>query len=284
MSSFLQQPISASLQDDAETLNEHALPSNFAEWKRSPGPVLATAVHAGHQITPDLEPYLEADEAKRRRDEDPLTGILASSAYSSVIVRRSRFEVDLNRSEERCICTDPEETWGVRFWREAPPEILLARSRRWHRQFYERAHTLIETMLTEHPNILVLDVHSYNHQRAGEGVSGAQEDNPDIDIGITEAEWSRWGPTIDRFAAALRETPVGDREPDVRYNVRYPDGGHFPEWINEQFDARVCTVTLEYKKFFMEEWTELVYLQLLEDLRFGLDQAIDRIRGEFEKG
>ena len=42
------------------------------------GPVVATAIHDGHQIRDSLLPHLAISEDERRREEDPMTGLLTS--------------------------------------------------------------------------------------------------------------------------------------------------------------------------------------------------------------
>ena len=32
-------------------------------------------------------------------------------------------------------------------------------------------------------------------------------------------------------------------------------GGNFPRWIHEHFPDSVCAIAIEFKKFFMDEWT-----------------------------
>src|SRR5690606_12140320 len=68
---------------------------------------------------------------------------------------------------------------------------------------------------------------------------------------------------------------------DVRENVRYPTGGHFPEWVYATWGDRVCTISPEYKKIHMDEWTGQVDIDALEDFRDGLESAVDGVRGDF---
>ena len=42
------------------------------------GPVVATAIHAGHVVRDELAPYLAIDPEDRRREEDPLTDYFLS--------------------------------------------------------------------------------------------------------------------------------------------------------------------------------------------------------------
>lgn len=41
---------------------------------------------------------------------------------------------------------------------------------------------------------------------------------------------------------------------DVRENVKF-FGGHFAKWIYQNFPKKVCVLSIEFKKFFMDEWT-----------------------------
>lgn len=247
------------------------------------GPVLCTAVHAGHQLREELMPYLHADQEALRREEDPMTDVLASVGDQFFASYRSRFEVDLNRSRERAFATDPKDTWGMRVWCEKPPEAMIERSLADHDQYYALMSQWLESMIKTHGTVLLLDIHSYNHRRDGADYPPMpQESNPHIDLGLTELDFSRFGSLVDRFARTLAQQPCQDVALDVRGNVRYPDGGHWPEWVNANYGDNVCTITLEYKKFFMDEWSGHVYLPMLEHLRAGLAVAIESVRGDLK--
>ncbi len=60
-------------------------------------PVVATAIHAGHDLRPAVASCTALDDATRLREEDPFTDHLTSVGGSTVVAHRSRFEVDLNR-------------------------------------------------------------------------------------------------------------------------------------------------------------------------------------------
>ena len=246
------------------------------------GPVVATAIHDGHMMRPSLLSELAVDEAARRRDEDPLTGMFTSAGDVRLRVRNSRFQVDLNRPRDKALSTDPADTWGIRFWNGPLSEDELALSRDEHDRFYAMFTALIEALLARWGCVLLLDIHSYNHRRDGADAAAADPaGNPDIELGVTTLDQSRWGGTARRFADALRHKPVAGRLPDVRENVRYPTGGYFPEWVYATWGDRVCTISPEYKKIHMDEWTGQVDIDALEDFRDGLERAVDAVRGDF---
>ena len=243
------------------------------EISRSSGPVIATAVHSGHQVRDELVPHLALADAERRREEDPLTDIWAGVGDDVFRARVSRFEVDLNRPEHEAVYLTPDDAWGLEVWRSPPAKEMVAASLAQRTEFYAMMRDWIESAIAEHGRVLLLDVHTYNHRRGGPDASPApQERNPDIDLGLTTADESRFGDVVQALWQGL-EGRAGDRELDIRRNVRFPDGGHWPEWVFAEYGQDVCTVTLEYKKFFMDEWAGRADLALVEDLRLGLARA-----------
>lgn len=246
------------------------------------GPVIATAVHDGHRMRPALVPHLAVDRGGRRRDEDPMTGLFTEVGDVRLRVRTSRFEVDLNRPRGLALSTDPDDTWGIRFWKGPLPQQELDRSLAIHDRFRAMFSELMERMIDQWGCVLVLDIHSYNHRRDGAHAAPADpQGNPDIDLGLTTLDPDRWGAVAGRFTRELGRHPVRGREPDVRANVRYPTGGDFPEWVHSTWGPAACTLSIEYKKVYMDEWTGQVDLEAIEDLRDGLQAAVDAVRPEF---
>ena len=48
-----------------------------------------------------------------------------------------------------------------------------------------------------------------------------------------------------------------------------------------RWGARVCTISPEYKKIFMDEWTGQADIAALHALRNGLQAAVDAVRPDF---
>ena len=258
------------------------------ELRPGPGPVIATAVHAGHAMREELATRSGLGDEARRREEDPLTDVLAASVADTLFVSRvSRFEVDLNRPENEAVYREPADAWGLDLWHEPPTDAMVERSLAARAVFYREMARRIEALVAEHGRVLLLDVHSFNHRRDGPGAAPAPaEGNPDIDLGVTTADPDRFAETIGAFREALASVPVAGRAPDVRENVRFPDGGHWPEWVHAEYGDAVCTITLEYKKIFMDEWAGTADLAALEALRTGLVRATAaaRLAGGFGDG
>jgi len=248
------------------------------------GPVIATAIHDGHALRPSLRARVALDDDARWREEDPLTSLLTQVGDTRLRVRQSRFEVDLNRPRNEAVYTGPEACWGLDVWTQpfddAEREISLAL----HDRFYDMIGELIDRTVARWGSALLIDIHSYNHRRDGPDAAPASQDaNPDIELGITTLDPERWGETARRFANVLRRHPVRGALPDVRCNVRFPTGGHFPEWVYAHWGTRVCTISPEYKKIFMDEWSGQADISALYALRDGLSHAVDAVRPEFLK-
>ncbi|MGY1457886.1 MULTISPECIES: N-formylglutamate amidohydrolase [unclassified Luteimonas] len=247
------------------------------------GPVVATAIHDGHAIRPSLQSLLALPDDVRFREEDPLTGVLTAVGDVRIQVPTSRFELDLNRPRTAAVYARPEDCWGLEAWRGTLPDAEIERSLASWDRFHAMVAELLDRLLQRWEAVLLIDLHSYNHRRDGPDAAPAPQDaNPDIELGLTTADPERWAAVCERFAAALRATPLHGRAPDVRANVRFPTGGDFPEWVYARWGARVCTISPEYKKIFMDEHTGQADIAALYALRDGLQAAVDAVRPDFE--
>jgi N-formylglutamate amidohydrolase len=218
-------------------------------------PVIATALHDGHALREEVAAIMELSEAARLREEDPYTGSWTSVATTRVIPRRSRFEVDLNRPREGAVYRTPEDAWGLHVWKRPPPEDLVERSLADYDAFYAEARRLLSEMERRPGRFVVLDLHSYNHRRGGpDAEPDDPEANPEVNVGTGSLDRARWGHLVDRFISDLQGFPVLGRSLDVRENVRFR-GGHFSKWIHRNFPSSGCCLAVEFKKFFMDEWT-----------------------------
>ncbi|MEE8601994.1 N-formylglutamate amidohydrolase [Euzebya tangerina] len=254
------------------------------EIRRGNGPVLATALHAGHDLRPELAALSALDAATRLREEDPLTDVLASVGDHLFVPAASRFEVDLNRPADEAVYLNGYYAWGLEPWSRQLEEAEVARSLAARERYYQLMRVWLEELITTYGAVLVLDVHSFNHRPAdGDGEPGPPTDHPDIDLGLTTADEDRFGELVETLWTELTRTRMpaagdADRAVEVDRNARFVDGGHWPEWVFEQYGEHVCTVTLEYKKVFMDEWAGTADIQALHALHSGLRRAVDAVR------
>ncbi len=248
------------------------------------GPVVAAAIHDGHDISPEVAARITIDDARRLREEDPVTYRMTSTADNRITVTCSRFMVDLNRPREKAVYRSPEDAWGLHLWREPPTERMIARSLVIYDRFYEELHEYLSFLKERHGFFVVLDLHSYNHRR--NGPDAPPEDpklNPDINIGTqTLLDREPWEPLIKRCIADMRGFDYFGRRLDVRENVKFK-GGYMAEWIHKNFAGSALVLSVEFKKIFMDEWTGNVDLIQVERLHTLLKCTIPGIEKSLQR-
>ncbi len=222
----------------------------YCIFRRGNSPVVAAAIHNGHDTRPAIEKHLAIDEAQRLREEDPFTGEWTQIAKTQIIGLRSRFEVDLNRPRSAAIYTTPEEAWGLRVWSTPPGRRMIERSLHEYDDFYRMARLLLRELVEEHRRVVLYDLHTYNHRRNGAAADPVA--NPDVNVGTGTMERGYWAPVVERFIGELRNCDYSGRPLDVRENVKFR-GGHFGRWVHQNFPRQVCSIAIEVKKFFMDE-------------------------------
>ena len=132
---------------------------------------------------------------------------------------------------------------------------VLQRSLERYDSFYRNLGAVLQNLLTRHDRVVVYDLHSYNHRRQGpDGPPASHAENPEVNVGTGTMDRARWGAVVDRFIGDLRGYDYFGRSLDVRENVRF-FGGNLPRWIHASFPESVCVLAVEFKKFFMDEWT-----------------------------
>jgi hypothetical protein len=130
---------------------------------------------------------------------------------------------------------------------------------------------------------VVLDLHTYNHRREGpEGPSADPTANPEVNVGTGTLNRQRWAPVVDRFIADLRGFDFLGRHLDVRENVKFR-GGQFSRWIHETFPEAACSLAIEFKKFFMDEWTGEPDRVQVEAIRRALQSTVPGMIGGLRK-
>lgn len=227
----------------------------FWQLELGDGPLVACAVHHGHAVRPEVAGLLKLTASERLYEEDPYTGGWTSVAPTRFIGLRSRFEVDLNRPRESAVYLKPEDAWGLDLWKSRPPQEVIDRSLAAYDAFYGHLRLVLDDLVRRHGRVVVLDLHSYNHYRQGPG--RAPEDpakNPEVNVGTGSLERDAWKPIVDRCIAELSSFDYLGRRLDVRENVRFR-GGEVPKWIHRNYPETVCALALEFKKFWMDEWT-----------------------------
>lgn len=254
----------------------------FWHETRGQGPVVAVALHDGHAVRDELRELLVISDSDRLREEDPYTGEWTAVAGNRLVAARSRFEVDLNRPRHRAVYRTPQEAWGLEVWKGTPSDAVVAHSLSEYDRFYRATHDFLGRVHRKHGRFVVLDLHSYNHRRRGPGEPPEDpRDNPQVNVGLDPVDMNLWGPLVDRLMHELRRFDFPGGKLDVRANVKFR-GGYFSEWVNRSFPGAACSIPIEFKKFFMDEWTGEKFTTVMDDVRRALDVAVQGALEELE--
>ena len=245
-------------------------------------PIVCTAIHNGHEVSKEVLKNLTINEEIRLMEEDPYTDRFTQFSSNTIIGRTSRFEVDLNRSKEKGIYINPEDAWGLNIRKETPSTLNISQSLEKYQEFYNSAKKYFLQLEEDFGKFFVYDIHSYNHHRKG-SEAGFDDPmlNPEINIG-TNTMPEKWFPLIDKIQNKLISFDYFGRSLDVRTNVKFP-GGHFSRWINNNFPDSVCCIAIEFKKFWMNEWTGEIYEDRLNKLIQALNSTHTLIENELTK-
>ncbi len=237
-------------------------------------PIVGAALHNGHDMRADMHAYFNLRDADRLREEDPYTGAWANIMDNKIIVHKSRFEVDLNRAREKAIYQRPEDAWGMELWKTELPQSVVNKSLQFYDHFYASVSKILQKIHDRYGFLIVLDIHSYNHKRNGpESMGEDPEQNPDINIGTSNIHRERWAPVVEGFMHDLKHHTMLGKQLDVRENIKFK-GGHFSQWVHQKFPGSSCSISIEYKKIFMDEWTGELDFNVHQALKSMLFSAI----------
>jgi hypothetical protein len=232
--------------------------SNDRWWTvtRGSSPIVASAIHDGTGLRPEVAAAMALGDSDRLREEDPFTGQVVSGVDNHIIVHRSRFEFDLNRGVDGAIYETPEQSWGLQVWNGQPDRAIFERSLAIHAAYYRMLGDYLDEIAREHQRFVLLDVHSYNHRRDGpDAPPTAQDKAPDINIGTFSMPRQEWAFLLDPLIEAMRGFHFNGRRLDVRENIAFQGKGEQTRFVHDRYPGRACAIAIEFKKFFMDEWS-----------------------------
>ncbi len=224
--------------------------------ERGRSPIVATAIHDGHALRPDIAGQYALTSDSRLREEDPFTAFLISDMTNQVVFHRSRFEVDLNRARDAAVYLRPDQAWGLEVWKTPLRPEQLDASLRVHDDYYRMLATMLAGIQQDHGQFVLLDMHSYNHRRGGHDQRPTdQKDAPDINIGTSSMKRELWGDVIDALVTHFSRFTLNGRALDVRENIAFQGRGEQTRFVHQEFPETGCAIAIEFKKIFMDEWT-----------------------------
>ncbi|MEO7446079.1 MAG: N-formylglutamate amidohydrolase [Ferruginibacter sp.] len=217
-------------------------------------PIVATAIHDGHHTREELNEHFNLSDEERLREEDPYTAEWLTVTDSNIIMHHSRFETDVNRSPEKAIYLKPEDAWGLQVWKNDLSPEAEKNCRTLYNNFYTETGKYFDELFTKFDKIVVYDMHTYNHRRESPDTEAVAEENPEVNIGTKNMNQQVWSPLVQTLMSEMRKFNFDGRHLDVRENVKFK-GGYFGQWLYEKYGDKICPISIEFKKFFMDEWT-----------------------------
>ena len=244
---------------------------------------MVTAIHDGHQTRAGLQDLFNLTESERLREEDPFTARWLNVWDSRITVHHSRFEVDVNRPRDKALYMRPEDAWGLQVWKQELSVDVVQASLQLYDNFYKECEAYFDGLFTLHEKIIVLDIHSYNHRRDSQDLEADPAENPEINIGTKNMDRELWDPVVGTLLEHFSSFDYDGRKLDVRENIKFK-GGYFGQWLYERYKRNICPVSIEFKKFFMDEWTGeafekdiLLIDQMLQSSKEPVLEALERI-------
>ena len=234
----------------------------------------AAAIHDGHGLRAEIAERMVLAEADRLREEDPFTGQAIRGVPTHFISHLSRFEADLNREPETAVYRTPEQSWGLEVWGAPLEEEVVARSLDYHHRFYAMVAANLDDIAADHPRFVLLDVHSYNHRRDGPDASPMPaEKAPEINIGTFSMPREDWAWLLDPLMQAMHDYDFGGRHLDVRENVAFQGKGELTRFVHQRYPGVGCAIAVEFKKFYMDEWSGEPDPAALDQMRGWVDHV-----------
>ena len=248
-------------------------------FTRGDSPIIATAIHDGNGLRDEVAEAMALPHLDRLREEDPHTGHTVTDVANNIVVHRSRFEFDLNRAADGAIYETPDQSWGLEVWRGTPERALFDRSLAIHADYYRALGHFLDEIAKVHGRFVLLDVHSYNHRRDGPDVPPtAQDKAPDVNIGTFSMPREHWAFLLDPLMEAMRTFDFNGRRLDVRENVAFQGKGEQTRFVHDRYPLRGCAIAIEFKKFFMDEWTGEPNEDELDAMRRFITMSADTAR------
>ncbi len=238
-------------------------------------PLLALAIHNGHEMYPGLSQNCGIQESDRLREEDPFTETFACAFPNRIIVETSRFTIDLNRPPEKAVYLVPEDCWGLTPRLTPLDESQIKSLMEDYHTWYALLDSIISRLLVNHSILLILDLHSYNHRRLGESAEPEpQIKNPDIILGRNNMP-AAFYPLVDALQEQINSQSAHYPALDCRIDVKFT-GGWLSRYLHGRFPAQVICISVEFKKTFMDEWTGALNLKRISELSIRFTEAVQK--------
>lgn len=216
-------------------------------------PYVCAAVHDGHQFRKELWNNCIHTEYERWYEEDPATKQMIQSHPIVIAGLDSRFEYDLNRTENTAIYTD---AWGKQLWYNPLSEEMKNKSLQKHKNFYKIVFALINKIEKKFGVAIVYDMHSYNWQRWNREV-------PTWNLGTKNVDENRFSKSIESWRRILENMPLPNGiKSTSKLNDTFQGNGYFLKFITQNFKNTLVLAT-EIAKVYCDEVNQIMYTEVV---------------------
>ncbi len=235
-------------------------------------PYVCGAVHNGHQFRKELWNKCLHTEYERWYEEDPETKNMVQSHPIIIAGRDSRFEYDLNRSEE---CAIYEDAWGKKLWKEPLTHSEKEKSLQKHQNFYKVVYALIKKLEQKFGSVVVYDMHSYNRQRWDREV-------PVFNLGTSNVD-QKYNKDIELWRQTLEQIKLPNGiKTTAKINDVFKGNGYFLKFITQNFSNTLVLAT-EVSKVYCNELEEIIFPEVVEAIEKQLQEKLKNHALQFYK-
>lgn len=256
-------------------------------FKNMNNPYLGLAIHCGTKLPLELEKKCLLSAQEKSRIEDFRTEVFLEGMENFIYTEDSRFLYDLNRSKETCLYEKRGDLWGVNIdestlkqkereelhkpiWAEPFSEELKHACREKHDLFYALISFITEYFLELYEHAVFFDMHSYNWKARAN-----PEKLPDVNLGTKFVNKHKHKKIITTWIRGIEDIKIQGRNLVVEENALFK-GGYLTRFVSGAYPD-VAVLCSEFKKIYMDEETNQIYPEILEELRRGISEVVDKI-------
>jgi hypothetical protein len=251
------------------TLDDNSLTVEVKEYR----PIIATAIHHGHNMPGRLEEYCRLSDAERLQEEDPCTGDFIADLPITVTALDSRYAYDLNRTPENPIY---DMAWGKIVWKKPLPASQRKQCIVRHHRYYRILHALISKTIELVNGCAILDLHSYCYQIREYPLA------PVFNTGTAQIDMVRWAPLVSTFETALDQIPLPGVATSVGRDVVFQGRAWQAGYVKQHF-PHIPVIPTEIKKIYMDENSGELYRDRIRALAAGISTACQRLEESYLK-
>ncbi len=233
-------------------------------------PFIGLAIHAGHNVRPELACRLAIDSTQQGLEEDTATDFMISGLSNRIAALESRIVYDLNRPPDRAIPLTAERFWGRKVYNTVPTEQMNAQTLERYAMFYRFVQTCVKKMLKKFNTCIIYDIHSFNILR--QKASGI-DPVPVFNLGTALVDTLKWEKAIALWLDLLGSIELPGIETSVAENLVFQGKGELCRRLTAM-DDRILVLPTEIAKIYMNETTGTIYPDVLNALKTGLEKAI----------